>query len=299
MRILLKTLGVLAVLLLVGAAGVYLTSESKRGQRYTAPPTALVISASSDAYARGEYLSQILGCRDCHGDNLGGKLLGDAPPFRVEPPNLTSGEGGVGIHYEAAEWERAVRHGIGADGRGLYIMPSSAYRNLSDADMAALVAYLESVPPVDGQHAGMTFKPLGRALLAFGAFKPEVITEAVLIEDAPVPGPTAAYGGYLSAITCGHCHGADLAGAPSLEPGGADVPSLRPAAQWTADQFSRALREGFHPDGRRLDPQIMPWPAFSAMSAADAQAIHNYVRELEGLPAVLPAPPDSVQGDVE
>ncbi len=282
MRVLIKTLGVILVLVLVGAVSVYMLSENRIGTSYTSPLAALAIptAAEPDQLARGAYLSAIMGCQDCHGADLSGKLLGEAPPFRIEPPNLTSGKGGVGANYDAGTWERAVRHGIGYDGRGLYIMPSSAYKNLSDADMAALIAFLESVPPVDGAWAGVQLKPLGRALVAFGVFKPEVWTEAVQITSAPPVGASAEYGHYLASITCMHCHGATLEGGPNPDPAGKPVPSLRASAQWPTETFSHAVRDGMVPDGRRLDPAQMPWVAFSAMSDDDIAALHAYLRGL-------------------
>lgn len=287
MRLLLRIVVALLILVVIAAAVIYILSEQRVGQSYMAPAVALAVAPATtpEVLERGEYLAGIMGCHECHGTDLGGKLLGDAPPFRIEPPNLTRGAGGVGAQYDAEDWERAVRHAIGADGRGLYIMPSSAYRHLSDADMAALIAYLESVPPVDGAHEGLVLKPLGRALVAFGALKPEVVEEAVSIAQAPVPGPTAAYGGYVASITCMHCHGAALDGGPNPDPAGPDVPSLRPAAEWTATQFAHAMRQGFTPDDRRLDPMFMPWPAFSTMKDDDVRALHTYLRSLSGLPA--------------
>jgi hypothetical protein len=44
---------------------------------------------------------------------------------------------------------RAIREGIGHDGRPLLpIMPYDAFQNLSDEDLAAIVVYLRSIPPV-------------------------------------------------------------------------------------------------------------------------------------------------------
>ncbi len=290
MRLLIKIIGVLLVVIVVAAAALYAVSANKLGKRYTVPDASFVAQASTEAHARGEYLSYMLGCHDCHGENLGGKLMGDAPPFSVHAPNLTPGEGGLGGRYTGADWSRAVRNGIGHDGRALFIMPASAYRHLSDEDMAALAAYLDRLPAVDGEHPGVTFKPLGRALVAAGALKPELVREPISISTAPAAGPNAAYGAYLASITCQHCHGPDLTGGPNPDPGGIPVPSLRPAAQWTQAQFAQAVREGVIPDGRQLSPEQMPWVAFSRLTDQDVTALYNYVRELANLPADASAP---------
>ncbi len=284
MRILGRILAALLLLVLVAAAVIYVLSAQRAGQTYTSPLTALAVRSDEGTVARGAYLVGIMGCQECHGRDLGGQLLADAPPFRIEPPNLTRGSGGVGARYDDAAWERAVRHAIGQDGRGLYVMPSSAYRNLSDADMSALIAYLKSVPPVEGVHPGVVFKPLGRALVAVGAFEPEVVEEAVQIGEAPPVAATAAYGKYLASFTCMHCHGATLEGGPHPDPAGPPVPSLRAWAHRSPAEFARAVRQGIAGDGRSLDPAFMPWSAFATMTDLDVAALHGFVRSLEGLP---------------
>ena len=53
---------------------------------------------------RGEHLSYTLGCRHCHGADLGGTVFTDAPPFHMTAPNPTRGDGGIGAGYTAADW---------------------------------------------------------------------------------------------------------------------------------------------------------------------------------------------------
>ena len=46
--------------------------------------------------------------------------------------------------------ERAIRTGVARDGHKLFPpMPFAAYQNLADDDMAALIAYLRSLPAVE------------------------------------------------------------------------------------------------------------------------------------------------------
>jgi len=61
----------------------------------------------------------------------------------VAAPNLTTGKGGIGSIYSDADWEKALRHGVGSDQRGLMFMPSQAYYHFSDAGLGALIAYLK------------------------------------------------------------------------------------------------------------------------------------------------------------
>jgi mono/diheme cytochrome c family protein len=106
------------------------------------------VIADEAALARGAYLvNAVSACVDCHGPNLEGKPFIDEPALGyLAAPNLTSGVGGVGTTYTQADWELAIRHGVAADGRALGGMPSDQFAHLSDADMAAMIAYLESVP---------------------------------------------------------------------------------------------------------------------------------------------------------
>ena len=64
----------------------------------------------------------------------------------IPTPNLTSGAGGVGATNTDEDWVRAIRHGVGHDGRALWVMPSLSFSRLSDEDLGALIAYLESRP---------------------------------------------------------------------------------------------------------------------------------------------------------
>lgn len=120
--------------------------------------------------ARGEYLATIMDCTGCH---TAGALVGRPDPARhlagsevgfgipelgiVYPPNLTSDvETGLGA-WSAAEIVAAIRTGLRPDGRELVpIMPWRSYGKLTDADAAALVAYLKSLPPVKFSAPPMT-----------------------------------------------------------------------------------------------------------------------------------------------
>ncbi|MEX2631733.1 MAG: c-type cytochrome [Tistlia sp.] len=115
--------------------------------------------------ARGAYLARIMDCGGCHTPgamtpepDLDHPLSGGTVGFRVGPlgvffpPNLTSDPAtGLGA-WSAAEIEAALRQGLRPDGRELApIMPWRAYAALEAEDMAALVAYLQSLPPVSNQ----------------------------------------------------------------------------------------------------------------------------------------------------
>src|SRR6056297_235489 len=190
-------LGILVLVVLLAVAGAYAVGNAKVNRTYDVQTAALTVSTDSATVARGEHLVAINGCRDCHGEDLGGVVFADAPPFRVVAANLTRGKGGIGANYTPEDFDRAVRHGVKPDGRSVFIMPSAAYhQGLSDADMAAMIAYLQQVLPVDNELPQTEVRPLGRILSA-GPIDPafEVRLERARAE-APVAGPTAEYGAY-------------------------------------------------------------------------------------------------------
>lgn len=261
----------------------------KESARHEIPDAVLLSGAPSgdDAILRGAHWAQILGCRDCHEDDLRGGVMVDVPPFLMTPSNLTRGAGGVGAEYASpADWDRAVRYGVKPDGRAVqFMMPSHLYHALADEDMADLAAYLASVPPVDNDVPPSGLRMPGRIIAGAGGLDPAAAVSAPDRPRAPVPprgarGTTAAFGAYLASVTCVECHGGDLHGGRHPDPSGPVGPSMEAAAGWTPDEFRLAVTLGVAPGGRPLDPKWMPWPAFQPMTPDEVAALHNHIREL-------------------
>ena len=243
----------------------------------------LDVRTDSVTLARGEHLVAINGCTDCHGENLGGAVMVDEPPFRVTASNLTSGAGGIGSEYTAADFDRAIRHGVRKDGRSLLIMPSAAFHGLSNEDAAAIIAYLQQVPPVDNELPATEIRTPGRILVAAAMIDPafEVRTEPARSAPAPPAGPTAEYGEYLASITCQYCHGADLRGGQPPMPDAPPAPDLAASGQWNLDDFKHALRTGERPGGKAaMNPEFMPYVITSHMTDAELEALHGYLATL-------------------
>lgn len=278
-------LGCLVALVAVLAVVAYFLSESKLDTRYTAAALLPAAEAAPDStlLARGAHLARTSGCQGCHGDDLGGQVMIDAPPFLVTASNLTAGEGGVGAQYDVSTWEQAIRQGIAHDGRGLWVMPSEVYYHFTDDDVRALAAFLERVPAVDNALPATTIRPMGRMLVAAGAVKPapDLVDASATRLAAAVPGPTAEYGAYLASITCQGCHGKDLHGAPHPEPGGPFAPDLASVGQWSQAEFVQAMRTGMRPSGIALDPRWMPWDKdFRYMTDDELAALYAYLQNL-------------------
>lgn len=293
-----KPVGVVLCLVLLfvfGAAGVVLLgSRSRLARTFDVPSRSLLIPADAAAVERGRHLaSAVLACTSCHAADFGGAAFFDAQPMGSLPaPNLTSGRGGVGGALTPPDWDRAIRHGVGRDGQGLLWMPSEAYEHLGDEETADVIAFLQSLPPVDRELAPKKLGPVARIVLATGA---PVIAAETVDHDAVGRPRSGGEGPHLVRVSgCVACHGDDLTG--GKVPGGA--PNWPPAANltphadglggWDEAAFRRALREGRKPDGTTIDPKVMPWESYARMTDAEIAAIWEYLGGLE--PREGPAP---------
>lgn len=302
MALLARIVGVLIILVVVVAGTIYLVSAMKLNRTYDIAPQSLALSVPTDqaSIARGHHLAvAITKCMVCHGADLGGTIFIEAPPFRIIAPNLTKGQGGVGTSLTDADYVRAIRHGVGPDRLGLLVMPSTDFVALSDADLADIIAYVKSVPPVNKTLPNTELRPLGRLLLALGKL-PQ--TDAASIDHsahAPVAIPgavTREYGRYLAQIGgCTGCHRANLAGGhvPGTPTDFPDAQNITPTGigSWTETNFFHALRTGTRPDGTTIN-QFMPWAETAQMTDDELKALWLYVHSVP--PAATGSGPNSM-----
>ncbi len=282
--------GALAGLLLLALGAVYMITEMRLNRTISGVGDPVSVPADPALAMEGGRLVIARGCADCHGQDMAGSVFVDEPLLgRLAAPNLTAGQGGVGPLYDDAAFERAIRHGVGYDGRPLLIMPSHEYYPLSDADVGAIIAYLRSAPPVDNVLPSSSAGPLIRVLGVAGVVQ---LTPVDAIDEtrgrpSATPGETVEFGQYLGG-TCVGCHGQDFAGGPSPVPGGLPVANLTPheadgIGSWSEEEFIRALREGVRPDGTAIDP-AMPWINLGKMSDTELKALYKFLRTLPPLP---------------
>ena len=312
MKTLLLLLGVVVAVLVAGAAAFYLWASHEADRQLTSVVDTHVVTfpmpfpASAEDLAaagvtadpdgrvaldrareRGRHLvSARYACADCHGTNYGGGVMLDAFPMgRLLGPNLTTGRGSVVAGFTAADWDRAVRHGVRHDGRSS-AMPAQDFQQMSDQELSDIVAYIQSLPPVDNEVPPSSYGPLGRVLLATHQLTPaaDMIADhhhAHLVEPPPVSDP--AFGAHLAA-TCMGCHGAELAGGPiqggdpSWPPAANLTPYADGLAGWTYEQFASTLRTGTRPDGTALRaPMTLVMPYSTAMTDDEMHALWAYV----------------------
>lgn len=249
--------------------------------------------ALEEAVARGEHLVRArYGCGDCHGSDLSGGVMMDAAPMgRWLGPNLTLGAGGVTADYDAADWDRIVRHGLRRDGTAA-VMPSEDYLRMSDRELSDIVSYIRSLPPVDGEVPERTLGPVARMLLATGGMS----TSAARIDhdrdhpyEAPEAAVTVAFGEHLAAVCVG-CHGTDFIGGPiGADPSWPDAANLTPHAEglagWTFPDFVQALREGVSRDGTELrEPMTYVMAPARRMTDVELEAMFLYLQSLDPRP---------------
>lgn len=252
--------------------------------RHTNSVADLKVAGTAEPIARGEQLAW--GCADCHSPTLDLPLGGSTENFIAGGPpmgvlyatNLTPG--GPLKGWTDGEIVRAIREGIGQDGRALMGMPSQAYRHLSDADAQALVAYLRSQPAVNNPQPPRNLNLLAALFLGAGLFPPSAQAPVGSV-TAPPAGPTAEYGAYLVAAGgCADCHGEKLDSVPpnSFVPPG---PPLKPfAAGMSEAQFMAVFREGRRIDGSPVG-EGMPWKNIGkTLSDDDLRAVQAYLRTL-------------------
>jgi mono/diheme cytochrome c family protein len=260
------------------------------------------VATAETPVERGEYLVRgPAGCGNCHTplgpdgfvmeQELGGRLVEDNDMFTAIAPNITPA--GAVAAWSDAELARAIREGIRPDGTLIGPpMPFTQYKGLGDDDLAAMVAFLRTVPAVENDPGKSEYRmPLPPA------WGPPVESVA-----APERGPTAAYGAYLAGPVahCMECHtsvgpeGPTLGIAPGQGgfefhgPWGTVVaPNITSSedglAGYSDDDIAKMITEGVRPDGSRMLPP-MPYGHFARMTPHDLAAVIAYLRTIPPLP---------------
>lgn len=286
-------LGSLVGLLVLAFIVLYIIGTVKwnsiRGKEYEVPVEPITIPTDPASIARGEHIATIRMCKDCHSENLSGQSDSVPGLITLSMPNLTSGAGGVGATNTDEDWVRAIRHGVGYDGRGLLLMPSRVWYYLSDDDLADLIAYLKSLPPVNNEPPKTELGPLGRVMMTLGQLPPELTEPDATVIDhdtprpvAPQPGVTVEYGMYL-ARTCTLCHGSELNGQTIFD--GSVALNLTPGGEmkgWSEEDFIATMRTGVTPNGHQLK-DVMPWKYFGQMTDSELKAVWMYLQSLPAL----------------
>ena len=300
------TLAALVALVLI-VGGLYVAA--RQHLVFDAPYPAVAASADSAVIARGRYLVRHLAdCGDCHGDParrpaylqgeeiaLSGGREWQIPPGRFRAPNITPDrETGIGRMTDGAI-ARALRYGVGRDGRAL--LPFMEMQGLSDQDVAAVISYLRSQPPVANVVPPHQYNLLGMIVKATVLAKP-VGPKGAPPSLAPA-GPSVESGRYLAenVSNCWACHTQrDMNTGAIVGPryGGTTgfTDDFDPQRSWsppnitagaTTGRLARYSEEQFMARfraGRAIPGSPMPWQAFGGMSDDDLRSIYRFLRSL-------------------
>jgi mono/diheme cytochrome c family protein len=262
--------------------------------------------AQADPAKQGELIFNIGGCTSCH-TAKGGQLLAGGDPLRTPfgsfyPPNITPDpETGIG-GWSEADLARAMREGKAPDGTPFYpSFPYTSYTHLTDEDVRALKAYLDTVPPVrqpsKPHELGFPYSQrwgLHAWQLAFfepARFQPDPARDAVWNRGAYlVAGP-----GH-----CQECHTPrNLAGArqadrafaggpdPSDATGKKTIPNITQdpdvgLGKWEESDIVTVLTLGMLPDGDFIGGEMakVVTNATGKLPPEDVQAIATYLKSL-------------------
>ena len=303
-----KILGVMVILLLVLLSlGITFTigwrpiigprARAATNRKFEATPARL---------ERGDYLvNSVMGCIGCHSDPDLGKP--GAPPVAnrrgagliwaqtdtpwLVAPNITSDkETGAGL-WSDDTLARAIREGIGHDGRALFpIMPYPNFRTMSDEDLASVIVYIRTLAPVRNQLPA-TRIPFPLNFLIKNV--PQPLTGAVA---APDQSTAVVRGAYLVRMgSCADCHtpqekgepiaGLDFAGGfvlkgPTGTVASANItPDHSGISYYDESLFLHAIHEGRV--GARTLNATMPWTFYSHMTDDDLKAVFAYLQTLK------------------
>jgi mono/diheme cytochrome c family protein len=122
---------------------------------------ASAMDPKSKRLARGEYLTTVMGCGDCHTPGafygapdfkrrLAGSEIGWKGPWGVDYARNLTPDGVTGLgHWSEKEIVTALRTGIAPGGRAIQPpMPWPNMTRLTEEDAYAIAAYLKSIPAV-------------------------------------------------------------------------------------------------------------------------------------------------------
>lgn len=283
----LKWLGMLLLVVVAGVAGLFgiawLVDRNAAATVYAVNDPALSIPTDSHALAQGAHLFATRGCADCHAADGAGREVFDAGPVvRVVAPNITPAvlqQRG----YDADRIAAAIRHGVRPDGTPLLFMPVHDWHNLGDADTAALVAYMATLPAREHDPGASVIRPLGKVLAMFGrfpAYPAATLDHSPRQRATPEVKVSVEFGRYI-AESCTGCHGKNFAGGLVMKPGTPPTANLTPTAlaNWSEDDFIRSMREGKRPDGSSID-SMMPWQAYSKMTDVELRSLWQFLKRL-------------------
>lgn len=286
-------------------------------------PPQIVQTSDARVIARGKYLARhVAVCIDCHSDRDWSKFSGPPKPGTwgkggarfdkklgfpgtVYSPNITP------VHlgdWTDSELAHAIVSGISKDGRVLHpVMPYTSYNNMSQDDLAAIVAYIRMLLPISNS---VRKSHINFPINLFIKATPKPYSPKVAPRLGQDQKSSIAYGEYLAKMaSCVDCHTRfeknkrmpDLyaGGSKFLRPDGSGIWSsnITPDKEtgiggWTKAKFVARFKAYDLPydeiSSVSMDRNtIMPWSMYAGMTEADLGAIFDYLSSVEPIRNVV------------
>jgi hypothetical protein len=298
---------VLIVIVVIGVAAVkVLGPRAFLGPR-SRPLTARTFEVTPARLERGKYLASSIGCLYCHSPHdwskrddpilpgmtgIGQQLPYTDLPGKVFAPNLTPDKDTGAGNWTDDMLARAIREGIGHDGRALFgIMPFAHYRNMPDDDLASIIVYLRSLPAVKNALPNTEIIFPVKYIMRND---PEPLTIAIPLLDISDPVKRGRF--LVNLIGCADCHtpidkhhvpiqGMEFSGGQVFQApwGMATSANLTPDPSgipyYDQAMFIQAMRTGAV-RSRELN-KTMPWSVLRNMSDEDLAGIFAYLKTLK------------------
>ena len=251
----------IAIALLLAACGEKPAQLSFDGANY---------NTEAQKIAHGDRLTRVLGCRGCHGEDLRGTDMAAKPEDgAMFSPNVTLAVS----KYSDADFERLFRKGVPKDGREFWLMQVESYQFLSDADLAALTAFLKTLQP--SGNARPPFKPNRdeQKDIDAGVLKNAKGQIAKYRSNPPLElGPRYAWGRYLAQTTCTACHNNALQGWPNF------TPDLDIAGAYSKAELTQLLTDGKGKSGKDVGEMSgIARAYFSHLTPREREAVVEYI----------------------
>ncbi len=255
--------------------------------------------------ARGEYLAQIAGCKNCHSD-LKDPATAFAGGRRFETrfgtyysPNITPDEKtGIG-QWKKEEFMVAMQYGVSPKGAHYYpVFPYTSLSSMQNEDLLAIHEYLRSIPPVERKN-----RKNSRALFVWRnsvQLWKRLAFERGIIRPDPLRSAAWNRGRYLAdaVMHCGECHTPRnfigmmdktryLAGDNSRMVMNTDVPNITQnrvsgIGYWSEHHLLRYFKSGMRPDGSYSPDELfgVAYHTMAYLSDEDARALVTYLKSV-------------------
>lgn len=293
------------IIIIIALAGIVISVGYSSRRKPTTAANRLTFARTAERLERGRYIVEgPAHCFQCHSEvdwekpgaqpkagkkGAGTVFVEDGMDWLVAPNITPDVETGAGS-WTDEQFARAIREGIGHDGRRLFpMMPYMNFRDMSDEDLASVIVYVRSINPVRNAVAKTVLPDAVKGM----APPHQPITASVLGPDMSNP---VARGKYLVTLgNCQSCHtpmnkqgqfitelafggGMSFKGPWGQVTSANITPDPSGISYYDEAMFINTLRTG-HAGARKLN-SIMPWGYFRNMTDDDLKAIYAYLRTL-------------------